>query len=115
MSSLARPAPGSVTPTFIDRRDAGRRLASRLGALRRNHPVVVALPRGGVPVAAEIATALAAPLEVLVVRKLGIPGHPEYGIGAVAEGGIRIVDPEVTQLLGLSNGELGRAVAAEEA
>ena len=67
------------------------------------------------PVGAEIAAALGAPLEVLVVRKLGAPGHPEYGIGAVAEGGTRVVEPEITHLLGVRNGEIERIVAAEAA
>jgi putative phosphoribosyl transferase len=77
---------------FRDRRDAGRRLAARVGALEPRNPVVVGLPRGGVPVAAEVARALGAPLDVLVVRKLGCPWHPELGIGAVGEGGVRVLN-----------------------
>ena len=72
-------------PRFADRRDAGRQLAERLLPLAGERPVVVGLPRGGVPVAEEVATALGAPLEILSVRKLGAPHNPEYGIGAIAE------------------------------
>ena len=114
MASLVHPQVASAKPPFEDRRDAGRRLAASLAGLAGAEPVVVALPRGGVTVGEEIATALAAPLEVLVVRKLGAPGHPEYGIGAVAEGGIRVVDAEITKLLGLRNGEIQRLVDAED-
>src|SRR4051794_23139171 len=76
---------------FEDRRDAGRRLAQALAPYRDNNhrdsdPVVLALPRGGVPVGFEVATALGAPLDVLIVRKIGAPGHPELGIGAVIDG-----------------------------
>ena len=78
---------------FDDRRDAGRQLAGLLQHLQHQEPMVLALPRGGVPVAFEIARLLGAPLEVLVVRKLGAPGQPELGLGAVAEGGARFVDP----------------------
>lgn len=71
---------------FADRQDAGRRLAAALMRLRDQAPVVLALPRGGVPVGFEIARALAAPLDVLLVRKIGAPGHPEFGLGAVVDG-----------------------------
>lgn len=71
---------------FVDRHDAGQRLAGELLHLKEERPVVLALPRGGVPVAFEVAKALAAPLDLLMVRKLGAPGHPEYGIGAVVDG-----------------------------
>ena len=72
---------------FLDRRDAGRQLAARLAPLARERPVVIALPRGGVPVAFEVAQALRAPLDVLAVRKLGAPGNPEFGVGAIVEDG----------------------------
>jgi putative phosphoribosyl transferase len=81
--------------TFKDRRDAGRALAQALDAWR-GHPdlLVLALPRGGVPVGWEVAQALHAPLDVLVVRKLGFPGHEEYAMGAIASGGVRVMaDP----------------------
>jgi putative phosphoribosyl transferase len=71
---------------FADRRDAGRHLAQALAPYRGSNPVVLALPRGGVPVGFEVATALGAPLDVLIVRKIGAPGHPELGIGAVIDG-----------------------------
>ncbi len=72
--------------TFSDRQDAGRRLAEALHSKPFAHPVIVALPRGGVPVAFEIAQRLGAPLDLLIVRKIGAPGHPEFGIGAVVDG-----------------------------
>lgn len=100
---------------FADRHDAGRRLAEALSGLVAADPVVVALPRGGVPVAHEIARTLGAPLEILAVRKLGAPGNPEYGVGAIAEDGTRVIDPETTALLGISNGELEQVVARERA
>ncbi len=103
-----------VTP-FADRRDAGRQLAERLASLAPENPVIVALPRGGVPVAKEVAEALAAPLEILAVRKLGTPHNPEYGIGAVAEDGTCVVDAEAIGVLRLSNGELDAVVARETA
>lgn len=98
---------------FHDRRDAGRRLAGALGALGLRHPVVLALPRGGVPVAAEVADALGAPLEVFVARKIGAPGRPEYGIGAIAEGGEPLFDPWAVRMLGISDDELAELAAAE--
>lgn len=73
-------------PEFDDRRDAGRRLAAALEHLRAAHPLVLALPRGGVPVASEIAEALDADLDLLLVRKIGAPGHEELGIGAIVDG-----------------------------
>jgi putative phosphoribosyl transferase len=77
---------------FENRRDAGRRLAAELARLRLENPVVLALPRGGVPVGHEIASALGAPLDVMVVRKLGMPYQPELAIGAIASGGVRILN-----------------------
>src|SRR5438309_9562016 len=71
---------------FDDRHDAGRRLAQALADYRDSNPVVLALPRGGVPVGFEVATAFGAPLEILIVRKIGAPGHPELGIGAIIDG-----------------------------
>ena len=73
-------------PLFEDRREAGRQLAQALARYRDSDPVVLALPRGGVPVGFEVAKALGAPLDVLIVRKIGAPGHPELGIGAVIDG-----------------------------
>jgi putative phosphoribosyl transferase len=75
-----------LRPLFRNRRDAGRRLAVALGRYRESRPIVLALPRGGVPVGFEVAKALAAPLDVLLVRKIGAPGHEELGLGAVVDG-----------------------------
>src|SRR5665213_3751644 len=77
---------------FRDRRDAGRQLAAQLLALAHEHPIVVALPRGGVPVGFEVASALGAPLDVLAVRKLGAPGNPEFGVGAIAKDGTAVLN-----------------------
>jgi putative phosphoribosyl transferase len=87
---------------FVDRRDAGRRLAARLMPLAHEHPVIVALPRGGVPVGFEVARALDAPLEVLAVRKLGAPNNPELAVGAVAEDGTGVLDRRSIARLGIS-------------
>ncbi len=75
-----------IEPSFTDRQEAGRALAVELSALHLDNPLILALPRGGVPVAREVATALGAEFDLLLVRKIGAPGHEEYGIGAVAEG-----------------------------
>lgn len=101
-------------PGFADRADAGRQLAQRLLPLADRAPLVLGLPRGGIPVAREVALALDAELDCLCVRKLGAPGNPEYGIGAIAEGGVRVVDREAAEVLHLVNGELDRIVATEE-
>jgi predicted phosphoribosyltransferase len=107
-------ANGDPQPTrFRDRRDAGRRLAALLLPFATEHPVVVGLPRGGVPVADEVATVLKAPLEILAVRKLGAPHNPEYGIGAIAEDGTRVFDAEALAVLGINGGVLESIVARE--
>src|SRR5437660_4749915 len=81
---------------FRNRNEAGRLLAEKLTAYaNRPDVLVLALPRGGVPVAYEVARALAAPLDVLVVRKLGVPGHEELAMGAIASGGMRVINHEV--------------------
>lgn len=80
------------TPVFANRSDAGRQLAALLDDYRSAQTVVLGIPRGGVVVAAEVAMALGAPLDVVVTRKLGSPRHPEYAVGAIGEGGVRIVD-----------------------
>jgi predicted phosphoribosyltransferase/dienelactone hydrolase len=100
---------------FADRHDAGRRLAGMLKRFREQHPVVVAIPRGGVPVAAEIARALDAPLDVIMVRKIGAPWQPEYAIGAVAEGGVRILARRELSMLGIGQSQLDALVARAEA
>jgi putative phosphoribosyl transferase len=84
-----------MMPRFRDRVDAGRQLAQRLGHLRGQDVVVLGLPRGGVPVAFEVAAALRAPLDVIVVRKLGVPFQPELAMGAIGEGGFRVEDRAV--------------------
>jgi putative phosphoribosyl transferase len=91
---------------FNDRIDAGRQLAERLEHLRTERVVVLGLPRGGVPVAAEVAKALDAPLDVVVVRKLGVPFQPELAMGAIGEGGVRVVNPGILTLAGVSDEEL---------
>ncbi|WP_016881405.1 MULTISPECIES: alpha/beta family hydrolase [unclassified Rhodococcus (in: high G+C Gram-positive bacteria)] len=87
---------------FVDRADAGRRLARRLHAFRGRDVVVLGLPRGGVPVAFEVAKALHAPLDVITVRKLGVPYQPELAFGAIGEGGIRVINPDVVSRVGLT-------------
>lgn len=87
---------------FANRRDAGRELASRLRQYaERNDVVVLALPRGGVPVGCEVAEALNAPLDIFVVRKLGLPGHAELAMGAIASGGVRVLNEEVVRWYGV--------------
>ncbi|WP_245677769.1 phosphoribosyltransferase [Chondromyces crocatus] len=88
-------------------------LATRLAALRPERPMVVALPRGGVPVAYEIAKALGAPLDVLIARKLGAPRHPELGIGAVAQGGASYVNAEAIAMLGVRREYIEAVTRAE--
>jgi len=98
---------------FQDRNDAGRRLAAQLTRYRDENLVVLALPRGGVVVGFEIARALHAPLDVLVARKLGAPGHEEFGIGAIAPGGVRVLDREAMHWLGISDTQLDAITARE--
>lgn len=98
---------------FRDRQEAGRRLADALAPDDLVDPIVLALPRGGVPVAFEIAARLGAPLEVFVARKVGAPGHKEFGIGAVAEGGAVVTAPTAREL-GLSVAHFSRLAAAEQ-
>jgi putative phosphoribosyl transferase len=92
--------------SFVDRTDAGRRLAQKLEHLRGSNAVVVGLPRGGVPVALEVASALEAPLDVILVRKLGVPFQPELGMGAIGEDDVRVINPEVMWETGVSSSEL---------
>jgi putative phosphoribosyl transferase len=98
---------------FLDRRDAGRRLAVELAPFAVERPVIVALPRGGVPVALELARALKAPLEILAVRKLGAPGNPEFGVGAVAEDGTGVLDPRSAGMVGMTQATLDATLARE--
>ena len=98
---------------FRDRRDAGRQLAQRLVVARLHDPLVLALPRGGVPVAFEIAKALSAPLDVFVVRKIGAPGRPELGIGAIAEGGEVVANDFALPRLGLTHAQFAELAEQE--
>ena len=102
-------------PPFEDREDAGRRLARRLERYRDERPVVFALPRGGVPVGFEVSRTLGAPLDVFVARKLGAPGQPEFGIGAVAPGGVRILNGDVVGRLGIPEDYVERITEQETA
>ncbi len=100
---------------FRDRRDAGRRLAEELGGYAGQAGVVVlALPRGGTPVAHEVARALEAPLDVFMVRKLGIPWNEEYAMGAIASGGEQWLDARVVHELGISRSDIENVVAREQ-
>jgi putative phosphoribosyl transferase len=105
----------SIAMVFVDRRHAGVELAERLKHLRAARPVVLALPRGGVPVGYEVARALGAPLEVLVARKMGAPWQPELGIGAIAEGGVIVFDEQAVASLGVRRADLAQAARAEQA
>jgi len=99
---------------FRDRHDAGRRLAAKLTPYAgREDVLVLALPRGGVPVAAEVARVLGAPLDVFLVRKLGVPGHEELAMGAIAGGGVRVVNDDVVRRLGIPDWAVDRAAATE--
>ncbi|WP_405007086.1 phosphoribosyltransferase family protein [Kitasatospora purpeofusca] len=100
---------------FTDRTDAGHRLAARLAHLRGPGTVVVALPRGGVPVAAEVAAALAAPLDICVIRKLGLPHQPELGMGAIGEDGVRVLNEQVLRPARVTPGQLAAVEARERA
>lgn len=106
--------PQAVSRPFHDREDAGRALAEHLRKYAgRDDLLVLALPRGGVPVAYEVARALPAPLDVFIVRKLGVPGHEEYAMGAVASGGIRVLNEEAVRTLRLSIATVDRVAAKE--
>jgi len=99
-------------PPFLHRQDAGQQLAARLLSLHGwPDTTVLALPRGGVPVAYEVASALHAPLDVFLVRKLGLPGHEEVAMGAIASGGVRVLNDDLVRRVGVSAG----AIAAVEA
>lgn len=95
---------------FADRADAGRQLVDRLVRFTRETPVILGLSRGGLPVAAQVADALHAPLDVLVVRKIGAPSQPELGVGALAEGGVQVIDTVLCERLGIGDDEVRRLV-----
>ena len=100
---------------FADRADAGQQLSAKLEHLRGEPVVVLGLPRGGVPVAFQVARALGAPLDVIVVRKLGVPFQPELGMGAVGEDGVRVINREVVRLAAVPENELAAIGAREQA
>ena len=103
-----------LSTRFRDRLEAGQRLAARLTPYaKRDDVVVLALPRGGVPVAFEVARALEAPLDIFVVRKLGAPGHPEFAIGAIATGGVRVLSDEVIAELGIPSATIEQVAERE--
>lgn len=105
----------TIHPPFHDRIEAGRALAARLQAWRDvDGLLVLGLPRGGVPVAFQIAQALHAELDILLVRKLGSPGNPELAMGAIASGGIRVMNPEVVLWAGIDDRAIEHAVEREE-
>jgi len=99
---------------FADRVDAGRQLAARLTDLRGPAVVVLGLPRGGVPVAAEVATALDAPLDVVIVRKLGLPFRRELAMGAIGEGGVRVLDLGIIDSFGITDAEIAEVELTEQ-
>jgi predicted phosphoribosyltransferase len=104
-----------MMPCYRNRTEAGRRLAVELAEYaNRPNVAVLALPRGGVPVAYEVARALSAPLDVFIVRKLGLPTHPELAMGAIATGGIRVIDEAAVRRFGVTDGEIAAVAAAEE-
>jgi putative phosphoribosyl transferase len=98
---------------FRDRRAAGQQLARRLEFLKGQDAIVLALPRGGVPVAFEIAQALQVPLDVLIVRKLGVPGHEELALGAIASGGVCVLNEDILEQLALGQQDIDREIAQE--
>lgn len=104
---------GAPPRRFHDRRDAGHQLAQRLTRVRDERPLVLGLTRGGVPVAAEVASVLQAPLDVIVVRKLGVPSHRELAFGALGEDGIQYINSALVDRLGLTRDEIARVTSAE--
>src|ERR1700704_3381930 len=98
---------------FQDRADAGRQLAAKLTEYGAPDTIVLALPRGGVPVAYEVAQALGAPMDVFVVRKLGVPGYEEFAMGAVATGGVRVLNDQLVRSLGIPDSAIDDVTAKE--
>lgn len=108
--------PTSWQSRFADRAEAGKALAGLLSEYAGRHDVVVlALPRGGVPVGYEVAEALGAELDVFLVRKLGMPGHPEFAMGAIASGGVRVLSDDVIRMYGVSQDAIERVARSEQA
>jgi len=103
-----------MRPRFTDRTEAGRQLAAVLSSYAgRTDAIVLALPRGGVPVAFEVARALGVPLDVFIVRKLGVPGQEEFAMGAIASGGARVIDAAIVRDLAISRAEIDAVAQAE--
>jgi putative phosphoribosyl transferase len=100
---------------FADRAEGGQALAARLEHLRAERPVVVGLPRGGVPVAFEVARVLGAPLDVILVRKLGVPSQPELAMGAIGEDGVRVLDTELLEGAGIPPADVAAVEGRERA
>jgi putative phosphoribosyl transferase len=99
---------------FADRQDAGRLLAEELaGYAKMDDVVVLGIPRGGVPVAFEVAARLSAPLDVFLLRKLGVPGHEELAFGAIASGGVRVLDQETIEALGIAEQDIEQVTTDE--
>jgi putative phosphoribosyl transferase len=100
---------------FTNRTEAGQKLALRLGKYaNRDDVIVLGTPRGGVPVAFEVATELKLPLDIFVLRKLGVPGHEELAFGAIASGGVRVIDPGIVEGYGISTSDIERVIRTEE-
>jgi putative phosphoribosyl transferase len=100
---------------FTNRTEAGEQLALRLRKYaNRDDVIVLATPRGGVPVAFEVATELKLPLDIFVLRKLGVPGHEELAFGAIASGGVRVIDPDIVEAYGITPSDIERVVQKEE-
>lgn len=98
---------------FVNRTDAGRRLGARVSELDLESPIVVGMPRGGVPVAVEVARAIDAPLDIVVVRKIGAPQQPEYAVGAIAEGGVALINRSAQVVAGVSDEALNQVIDRE--
>lgn len=99
---------------FENRQEAGKKLASELLKFRKENPYVLAMPRGGVPIGFEVAQVLQAPLDVIVVRKIGLSSNPEFGIGAIAEGGVRVLDQTTIGVIGIDEEEIKDTIKLEE-
>ena len=113
MKSGCSPVNNIAAVKFSDRREAGKRLAESLGHLRGSKPLVIGLPRGGVVVAGEVAAALDADLDVLVVRKIGAPSQPELGLGAIAEGGVLLLNKPLMRQVRVTKEQLQGTIDAE--
>lgn len=99
---------------FENRQEAGKKLAAQVFKYRKENPFILAMPRGGVPIGYEVAEVLQAPLDVIVVRKIGLSSNREFGIGAIAEGGIRVLDQTSIEVLGIDDSELEDTITLEE-